>query len=222
MPIKIKRVRRHFEVPPRRVFYTAEQIEEVLKYADPMQWLLIKLCFDAGLRISELANLRLREIDGRRLNYIGKGRKQRESYMSPETRDRLDDWIKKHKVSDFLWRNKKGNGALCTDSIRYIMRQPFRYAGFNDFYPHALRHSFATDLQRHGAGILESRDALGHHNSETTERYLHGLEGHLQNIFDKYKFGIDQEDVPPKSSVKHVDDDDVWGRLAEAFAAVAH
>lgn len=55
--LKLRLIIKCKEQPPRRVYYTREQIEQVLRYADHLEWLLIKLCFDCGLRISELRNL---------------------------------------------------------------------------------------------------------------------------------------------------------------------
>ena len=177
------------EQPPRRVYYTREQIEQVLRYADHLEWLLIKLCFDCGLRISELRNLRLMNLNGRMVTFIGKGSKARESYMSKEAKNRLDDWIQRNRISDFIWVRTPGkNEPMSVEDIRYLMRKPFYQAGFKNFYPHALRHSFATDIQKHGASLMETKEMLGHARIETTERYVHGLEGHLEYFFDKYKF----------------------------------
>lgn len=179
---------RYVENPPRQIFYTSEQIDEVLTICDQMQWLLIKIAFDTGMRLSELTNLRLSEINDRRLTYIGKGRKLRESYISPEARTALSEWIVNNNIVDFVWENKHSGLPYHKNSIRDKMATPFLAAGFTDFYPHALRHSFGTDGQRNGAGILELRDMLGHSRLETTERYLHGIEGRLEEVFDKYKF----------------------------------
>lgn len=187
--LKLRMVIKCKERPPRRVYYTREQIEQVLKYADHLEWLLIKLCFDCGLRISELTNLRLMEISGRRITFVGKGAKARESYMSQETKERLDDWIQRNKITDYLWvRYPNQKKPLSIDEVRYLMRKPFYCAGFKNFYPHALRHSFATDIQKNGASLMETKEMLGHTRIETTERYVHSLEGRLESIFDKYKF----------------------------------
>lgn len=175
------------EEPPRRVYYSKEQISQVLRYCDHEEWLMIKLCFDCGLRISELRNLRIRNIDGRRVSFVGKGSKQRESYMSEETRERLTDWLERHRVEDYLWTKPNGK-PLSVEEIRYLMRQPFYAAGFKDFYPHALRHSFATDVVNNGAPLEVAKEMLGHARIETTERYVHSLEGHLESFFDDYKF----------------------------------
>ena len=187
--LKLRLIIKCKEQPPRRVYYTREQIEQVLRYADHLEWLLIKLCFDCGLRISELRNLRLMNLNGRMVTFIGKGLKARESYMSEEARSRLDDWIQRNRISDFIWVRTPGkNEPMSVEDIRYLMKKPFYQAGFKNFYPHALRHSFATDIQKHGASLMETKEMLGHARIETTERYVHGLEGHLEYFFDKYKF----------------------------------
>nr|DAY06737.1 MAG TPA: SITE SPECIFIC RECOMBINASE XERD [Caudoviricetes sp.] len=187
--LKLRLIIKCKEQPPRRVYYTREQIEQVLRYADHLEWLLIKLCFDCGLRISELRNLRLMNLNGRMVTFIGKGSKARESYMSKEAKTRLDDWVQRNRISDFIWIRTPGkNEPMSVEDIRYLMRKPFYQAGFKNFYPHALRHSFATDIQKHGASLMETKEMLGHARIETTERYVHGLEGHLEYFFDKYKF----------------------------------
>ena len=187
--LKLRLIIKCKEQPPRRVYYTREQIEQVLRYADHLEWLLIKLCFDCGLRISELRNLRLMNLNGRMVTFIGKGSKARESYMSEEARSRLDDWIQRNRITDFIWVRTLGkNEPMSVEDIRYLMKKPFYQAGFKNFYPHALRHSFATDIQKHGASLMETKEMLGHARIETTERYVHGLEGHLEYFFDKYKF----------------------------------
>lgn len=187
--LKLRLIIKCKEQPPRRVYYTRGQIEQVLRYADHLEWLLIKLCFDCGLRISELRNLRLMNLNGRMVTFIGKGSKARESYMSKEAKSRLDDWIQRNRISDFIWVRTPGkNEPMSVEDIRYLMRKPFYQAGFKNFYPHALRHSFATDIQKHGASLMETKEMLGHARIETTERYVHGLEGHLEYFFDKYKF----------------------------------
>ena len=187
--LKLRLIIKCKEQPPRRVYYTREQIEQVLRYADHLEWLLIKLCFDCGLRISELRNLRLMNLNGRMVTFIGKGSKARESYMSKEAKNRLDDWIQRNRINDFIWVRTPGkNEPMSVEDIRYLMRKPFYQAGFKNFYPHTLRHSFATDIQKHGASLMETKEMLGHARIETTERYVHGLEGHLEYFFDKYKF----------------------------------
>ena len=172
----------------RRSFYTREQIANVLDHCDMQQWLFIKICFDTGLRISELREMRLRHISGRMVVFPGKGGRRREVYMSQEARDRLNKWVRSRGVTDRLWRTPSG-AAMSVSEIRHLMRQPFHAAGFYDFHPHALRHSFATDIQKNGATLLEAQQMLGHSSPVVTQRYLHALDGQLEACFDRLKFG---------------------------------
>jgi site-specific recombinase XerD len=186
MPIKLPLIKKLKEGPARRVFYSRDQIDDALSHADDMAWLLIRICFDAGLRISELRNLRLGNLFGNRIKFVGKGFKPRESYMNTDTYQKLQEWIQENDVKDAIWVNPKGR-QYSVDELRLRMRKPFNDAGFMDFYPHALRHSFGTDIQKKGATLLEMQQMLGHSNAETTQRYIHGLDGQLENLFAKYK-----------------------------------
>ena len=188
---KIRFIVKQKEQPPRRVHYTKEQIDQVLRYADRLEWLLIRICFDCGLRISELRNLRLMNLDGRRVTFIGKGSKAREAYLSEEARERLNDWIQRERITDYIWETTTKSGVshhLSVEEIRHRMRKPFYQAGYMNFHPHSLRHSFATDLVENGAPLPVAKEMLGHSNVATTERYVHSFEGHLNEYFNRYKF----------------------------------
>ena len=189
--LKMRFIMKQKEQPPRRVFYTKEQIDQVLRYADRLEWLLIKICFDCGLRITELRNLRLMNFDGRRMSFIGKGSKARETYLSEEARERLDDWIKSEHITDYIWETTTKNNIkhhLSVEEIRHRMKKPFYQAGYVNFHPHSLRHSFATDVVENGAPLEVAKEMLGHSNVAVTERYVHSFEGHLNEYFNRYKF----------------------------------
>ena len=189
--LKIRLIAKQKEQPPHRVYYKREQIDQVLRYADCLEWLLIRICFDCGLRISELRNLRLMNFDGQRITFIGKGSKAREAYLSEEARERLNDWIQREHITDYLWVVEDHYGKkrhLTVEDLRYRMRKPFYAAGYTNFHPHALRHSFATDVVENGAPLPIAMEMLGHSNLATTERYVHSFEGHLSEYFQQYKF----------------------------------
>lgn len=191
--INLEQIVRVKETPRRKVFYTREQIDEVLDDCDELEWLLIRLCFDCGFRIHELAALRLENIDGRKVAFIGKGRKIRETYMSHEARKRLDEWIEDQGITDYLWvKHYKGAPAKARtkESLSAIMRGAFYRNGYTDFHPHALRHSFATEICRNGAPLEVAKEMLGHANIQTTMRYVHSLEGHLEEMFIKYRYNV--------------------------------
>lgn len=80
-----------------------------------------------------------------------------------------------------------------TEPIRrvfYTREQIEQVLGFRNFHPHALRHSFATDIQRNGATLMESQEMLGHSNAVITQRYLHGLDGQMAACFERLKFSV--------------------------------
>lgn len=180
------------EMPPRRKYWTQEQIDRVLSMAKPFEWLLISLTYDCGFRLSELRNLRLSNINGQRINFIGKGSKAREVYMSIETKRRLDAYIEFSGVTDYLWLGErpKGNRPITAEGIRQRMTRAFERAGYTGFYPHSLRHSFATNICSNGAPMPIVQQMLGHANIMTTERYVHTFEGRLKEYFNTYKFAI--------------------------------
>lgn len=186
MPIKIPLIHKLKEGPARRRYYTRDQINKAPKLADEMGGLMIRICFDAGLRITELTNLRLSNFCGRRITFVGKGFKPRESYISKSTEKLLNKYIKRHNIDDYLWINEHGR-HMGTCMVRIHLREPFEAAGLTDFYPHSLRHSFATDLQEKGATLMEIQQMVGHADAATTQRYLHGLDGHLEQLFFKYQ-----------------------------------
>lgn len=189
--LKLRFIMKQKEEPLHRVHYSKTQLDQVLRMADRLEWLAISLCFDCGFRITELRNLRLMDFDGRRVSFIGKGSKLREAYISEETKARLDDWVRRERITDYLWEvetSKKKRHLLSVEELRYRMRIPFRKAGFVNFHPHSLRHSFATDIVENGASLEVTKEMLGHANITITERYVHSFEGRLGEYFDRYKF----------------------------------
>ena len=188
IPIRLTFVQKVPELPPRRNYYTRGQITEALSCANDMEWLMIRICFDTGMRLSELTNLRVSNFAGNRIVYIGKGRKRRESFICNDTLYRLNEYCEKHGIVDYLWPSPVDiSQPYSTDEVRYIMGRPFRRASITGFHPHALRHSFGTDIQLHGASAAEAQQLLGHSKLETTERYLHGFDNQLSELFRKYK-----------------------------------
>lgn len=190
--IKTRLIEPAKEKPPRRNWFTREQVERVLENAEPMTRLLISLTFDSGLRATELKNLRLRNISGREMNIIGKGNKAGTVFMTPQTREWMDEWIAWKGITDYLWPSPVYDDGrpYSIDELRYKMRREFEKAGLEGFYLHALRHSFATDIQIRGASISQAQRLLRHSNSVTTEVYLHALDSGMMDVYDQLKLGV--------------------------------
>lgn len=182
--LKIARIAMQKELPPRKNYFSREEIHEVLTYAGLREWLMIKLLFDCGLRIGELLNIRLSDIFGTKIRIIGKGSKLRWVIMSKESREKLNEWIISGNILDFLWPNLLYTGHVSQEDARRAMRKVFQKAGFNDFHPHDLRHSYATDLKKLGLPTRKIQMAMGHASEATTERYLSDLDGlNIEEIY---------------------------------------
>lgn len=188
IPLRLPLVFKLKELPPRRTCYTKEQINRVLRRCNSdIAWLLIKIAFDTGMRISEITNLTVEQINGRRIHFIGKGTKEREVWLTKECADRLKEYCERRGIEEGrIWLNDWGY-PTSSDTLRRIMKDAFKKCGYDDFYPHALRHSFGSDIQRQGADVMEIKEMMGHSNVATTQRYLHSLDGQLASLFNTYK-----------------------------------
>ncbi|MBR3322263.1 tyrosine-type recombinase/integrase [Candidatus Saccharibacteria bacterium] len=186
IPLRIALVGKLKEGQVRRRFYTDEEVNTAISYAGFETGLMIRIMFETGMRIAELTRLKVSDFDGRRVQFIGKGRKPREVYVREDTLMWVREFMRERGVVDgYLFATLNGEPPTVA-TVRKRLRRPFVAAGFDDFYPHSLRHSFATNLQMRGASVEEIKEMIGHESVATTERYLHGFEGRLEELFDKY------------------------------------
>lgn len=166
------------EEPPRKVYFTRADIGIVLTQADEIEWLLIRLAFDCGLRIGELQRLRLEHLNHDRLMIIGKGNKRRYVYLCEEVKNRLQQWLDNNYIKDYFWPSPVNlHTPLNSCTLRSYMKRAFARSGYYDFCPHDLRHSYATDLKFLGIPTRQIQAGLGHATEAVTERYLSDLEG---------------------------------------------
>lgn len=187
--------KQHEEVPPKRAF-RRKTICEALHYADREAWLMIKICFDCGLRIQELQGLRLQDINGDRVSILGKGRKRRQIKLSEAVIVRLKDFIKRENITDYVWKSKtKPSCPKSIDTIRSMMRKPFECASVTHFCPHELRYSYATDLKRLGASTRSIQQGLGHSSEKITEHYLKDLDDDTLNELYKLKYSTEDPEL---------------------------
>ena len=186
IPFRASLVGKLKETPANRQFYTVEQLNEVMQAADDTAALMIRIAFETGMRIAELTSLRLCNFSNNQVRFISKGNKLRVAYISNITINLLSKYIKSHHIKEWLWLDPSTKEHLGTHAVRKILKAPFLKSGYSDFYPHSLRHSFATNLQLNGATLDEIRFMIGHSSVATTERYIHGLEGQLESLFKKY------------------------------------
>lgn len=188
VPLKINIVKKKRAQKVQRKFYSTFEVEKVIALADDETGLMIRIMFETGMRIAELTRLRIGDFDSYRIRFVGKGQKLREVYISEKTLVLLREFVEEVGVCDYLWGARSVDGRPPTvNTVRNRMEKVFDAAGYKGFYPHALRHSFATNLQIRGASMSEIKEMMGHESIATTERYLHGFEGRLSELFKKYQ-----------------------------------
>ncbi len=155
--------------------------------------------YSAGLRVSEIVNLKIQHIDSKRMQIFisrAKGKKDRYVNLSPLVLDILRKYLQEYKPSPktYLFESEQTQTAYPTRTVQQIFANAKHKAGINkEVGVHSLRHSFATHLLDKGTDIKYIKDLLGHFNIKTTERYLHVSKKQLVNIAspfdDLYKDG---------------------------------
>jgi site-specific recombinase XerD len=175
------------EVPaprfPKKVarVYPEDQIRTLLGYvaAKPRERAIVELLLDSGIRVSELAGLRVDDIDLEQgsVKVLGKGGKERYSYFSPGTALSLRDYIdKSHPPAvegDYLFLTGAGS-RLGKMGIQTLLARLGRAAGLTTrLSAHAMRHTYATLSLRNGNNLEYVRITLGHTDIKTTsDAYL--------------------------------------------------
>jgi site-specific recombinase XerD len=144
--------------------------------------------YSAGLRVSEIINLKIADIDSQRMQIFisrAKGKKDRYVNLSPLLLDILRKYIQEYKPrpKEYLFESEQTNTAYPIRTVQQIFQNAKRKAGIRkEIGIHSLRHSFATHLLDKGTDIKYIKELLGHFNIKTTERYLHVSKKQLVNI----------------------------------------
>jgi integrase/recombinase XerD len=148
--------------------------------------------YSAGLRVSEIVNLKITHIDSKRMQIFiekGKGKKDRYVNLSPIVLDILRNYITSYKPVPvkYLFESEQTLKAYPTRSVQQIFTNAKNKAGIKkEVGIHSLRHSFATHLLDKGTDIKYIKDLLGHFDIRTTERYLHVSKKQLVNIISPF------------------------------------
>jgi site-specific recombinase XerD len=144
--------------------------------------------YSAGLRVSEIAALKIKHIDSSRMQILvanAKGKKDRYVNLSPVLLDVLRTYVKNYRPApkEYLFESEQTGRAYPTRTIQRIFQLAKAKARISkDVGIHSLRHSFATHLLERGTDIRYIKDLLGHFNIRTTERYLHVAKEKMVNI----------------------------------------
>ncbi len=157
--------------------------------------------YSAGLRVSEIVNLKICDIDSKRMQIFisrAKGKKDRYVNLSPLVLDILRKYLQEYKPSPkiYLFESEQTQTAYPTRTVQQIFANAKHKAGISkEVGVHSLRHSFATHLLDKGTDIKYIKDLLGHFNIKTTERYLHVSKKQLINIASPFDDLYKNEEV---------------------------
>jgi len=144
--------------------------------------------YSAGLRVSEIVQLKLKDIDSERMQIFienAKGKKDRYVNLSPILLDILREYFRQYSPRPrvYLFESEQTGQAYPIRTVQQIFSNAKQKAGIvKDVGIHSLRHSFATHLLDKGTDIRYIKDLLGHFDIRTTERYLHVSKHQLVNI----------------------------------------
>ena len=158
---------------------------------------ILELLFSTGLRVSELANLKIDSINLKRDEFTirGKGEKNRLVFLSSTAKEAIREYIKQRRdTSPFLFvshdRAKKDRGSTNPITPRSIQRMVENCAlepgNTKHITPHTLRHTFATDLLLNGADIRSVQSMLGHSSITTTQIYTHITNNQMKDVHKKF------------------------------------
>jgi len=157
------------------VVLSKNEVKHLIKYAgSEKSRLMIKMLYASGIRVSELVNMKVNQLDlDKNMAWVrgGKGSKDRLVILSEKLVFELRKHLENHS-SEFLFNGRQG--ALGVRNIQQIVNVATRRAGIKKVVtPHTLRHSFATHLLDNGTDIRLIQELLGHADLSTTQIYTH-------------------------------------------------
>ena len=179
-------------------FLTADEVMRLLEAPDLSTPLgqrdraFLELLYASGLRVSELANLKLEQIDldTREIRARGKGFKERVALMGEPAAKALTDYLNearpgilKGKRGNVVFLNYKG-GSMTQRSVQEIIEEYAKKAGIEKrVHPHMLRHTFATHLLDGGADLRVVQELLGHASLSSTQIYTHVSKNQAKKVY---------------------------------------
>ena len=180
----IKRPKREKRMP---TVLTKDEVKKIIKSLEAKKSkLMISLMYACGLRVSELVNLKVLDLDFEdKIGYVrqGKGRKDRMLNIPSSLFLRLKKQAESQKKNNQKYLFSGPKGGLSSRNLQKIVKKAAERAGIKkDVHCHTLRHSFATHLLENGTDIRKIQELLGHADLSTTQIYTHISTEELKKI----------------------------------------
>lgn len=191
---RLKKPKLEKKVP--RFFYYNE-IEELLSVPNlntslgQRDKLILEILYASGVRVSELVNIKVNDIQNNVIKVRGKGDKDRIVFIGEYALEALNTYLKdaylhlnKYKY-DHLFLNARGK-PITPRGVQYILDKIIEETSIQKkISPHMLRHSFATHLLNEGCDIVSVQELMGHESLSSTEVYTHVTNDRIREVYFK-------------------------------------
>jgi site-specific recombinase XerD len=168
-----------FPRPSRKLpaILSREEVQKLLQAPRTLRHrVLLATLYGAGLRVSEVTQLKVRDLDARRGAISvrqGKGRKDRQTLLSHKLVELLRAYWRVERPTEWLFPSATGARPISPKAVFLACRNAAQRAGISKpVHPHSLRHAFATHLLEAGTNLRTIQILLGHASLQTTARYL--------------------------------------------------
>lgn len=171
---------------------TIKEVEELLhENLTPLEHVVMELLYSCGLRVSELVNLKLSDIDlaSKYVRCFGKGSKERIIPMGEVAKQIIKEYLPERDllIKKYNLKTKNlfilSNGRLINRQDVYNLIHERGKLIHKNISPHTLRHSFATHLLENGADLRVVQELLGHSDVSTTQLYTHISKKRLKEVY---------------------------------------
>lgn len=153
--------------------------------------LILELLYSTGIRVSELVNIKLKDINfsEQQIKIMGKGSKERYVIYGDVCKNKLVNYLKNSrnfldiKESNYLILNKNGE-KITTRYVEILIKKYQKLANIKvNVTPHTLRHTFATHMLEGGADLKSVQELMGHESLSSTQVYTHITSERLRNVY---------------------------------------
>lgn len=178
-------------------FVPYKELEQILNVfdsdnpIDSRNTLILELLYSTGIRVGELINIKIKDIEftKKEIKILGKGNKERIVLFGSRCYELLNQYLnsfyQKYNINnnDYLLLGVKGN-KINDREVRKIVDEAVKRAGVKlNISPHVLRHTFATHMLNEGADLKSVQQLLGHESLSTTTIYTHISNERLRNVY---------------------------------------